>query len=199
MTPTSTTLPFLIGRTYDAEMASDGESRYGHYVREAVTTDRYPWDLDDDADRRHEFAALAWRAATPPVMAPGYVRYHHLISDARVYRSSWDGTLAASVSVLTPPPATLAQLRGWQSWQIELRDGNHVPIEPSEREIVRRSPHITGYALTTTVLEFALHDVVLPEIPAAPASPAVARTAAVAVGALVGALNDIVTPVIDAL
>lgn len=121
MTPTSTTLPFLIGRTYDAEMASDGDSRYGHYVREAAANDRYAWDLDGEDDRRRQFAALAWRAATGPVMAPGYVRYHHLISGASVRRSNWDGTLVASVSLLTPPPAALARLRQWRDWPTELQ------------------------------------------------------------------------------
>lgn len=199
MTPTSTTLPFFIERTYDQEMASDGESRYGHYAREAAAGDHYAWDLDDDDDRRHAFAALAWRAATGPVMAPGYVRYHHLISGASVFRSSWDGTLTASVELRTPPPAGLAKMTRWRDWPTELRDGEYVPVAPYEEQVVRRSDFYAGYALTTVQLAFPLHDVVLPELPSAPDSPAVARTAAVAVGSLVGALNDVVTPVIDSL
>ncbi|MEU8347685.1 hypothetical protein AB0C74_38810 [Spirillospora sp. NPDC048832] len=199
MTPTSTTLPFFIERTYDAEMASDGESRYGHYAREAFSTDHYAWDLDEDEDRRRAFAATAWRAATGPVMAPGYVRYHRLISGASVARSHWDGTLTASVDLRTPPPAGLAKMTRWQGWPTELGEEGYIPVEPSEQQVARRSAICDGYALTTVTLAFALHDVALPALPSAPDSPAVARTAAVAVGSLVGALNDVVTPVIDGL
>lgn len=60
-----------------------------------------------------------------------------------------------------------------------------------------RSDFYAGYALTTVTLAFALHDLALPDPPPTPDSPALAHTAAVAVGSLVGALNDVVTPVID--
>jgi hypothetical protein len=200
MTATSTTLPFVIGRSYDEEMASDGESRYGAYVRDAVAADRYAWDMDHDEDRRHEFAALAWRNATGPVMSPGYVRYHHRIRGARVYRSGWDGALLASVTVATPPPAAIARLGTWSDWPTELSGGQYIPVDPYEEQIGNSAKYRgTGYALTAVHLEFPLPDVALPALPSSPDSPAVARTAAVAVGALVGALNDIVTPVIDAL
>lgn len=188
------TLPFVIGRDYDEEMASDAESRFAAYVRDAVARDRYPWETGSTS-AAYEFADLAWRAATPPVMAPGYVRYHHRIRSARVYRSQWDGTLLASVAVATPPPAAIARLRGWGDWPTERQgDGEYAPVDPYEQQIGRR-----GYALTVTHLEFPLPDVALPALPSSPDSPAVARTAAVAVGALVGALNDAVSPVIDAL
>ena len=35
------TLPFYIDRDYDDDRASDGVSRYGHYVREAAARNRY--------------------------------------------------------------------------------------------------------------------------------------------------------------
>ncbi|MDA8368938.1 MAG: hypothetical protein M0026_03610 [Nocardiopsaceae bacterium] len=190
---TTTALPFHVGRDYDAEMASDGHSRFGHYVREAVAADRDPWDSDDG---RAEWAALVWRAATPPVMAPGYVRYHHLIQGARLYRSQWDGALLASVSIATPPPAPLTRLRDWHGWPTELSGGEYVPVDPSERQV---SEARGGFLLTVTELAFALPETVLPALPATPDAPGLAHDAAVAVGALVGALNDAVSPVIEAL
>ncbi|XVQ06625.1 hypothetical protein ACQP1W_28685 [Spirillospora sp. CA-255316] len=39
MTSSTTTLPFVIARSHDEEMAGDGESRYGRYVRKAVIAD----------------------------------------------------------------------------------------------------------------------------------------------------------------
>ncbi|MCO6011723.1 hypothetical protein NE236_42935 [Actinoallomurus purpureus] len=196
MSVTSAILPFQIGRDYDQAHASDGESRFGAYVRDAAASNSYAWDLQDAADQRHEFAHLAWMAATPPVMAPGYVRYHHLIKGAHVYRSQWDGSLLASVTLATPPPAALARLRGWQGWPRELSGSEYVPVEPYEEQIGRAASG--GYLLTTTEMAFPLA-ASLPDIPDAPDAPDLAHTAAVAVGALVGALNDVVSPVLDAL
>lgn len=186
-------LPFVIGRDYDTEMASDGHSRYGAYIREAAARDTYAWDLDDG---RAEWSAMAWRAATPPVMAPGYVRYHHLIQGARVYRSDWDGSLLAAVSLATPPPAPLASLRGWRDWPTERSGGEYVPVAPYEEQIGKATGG--GYILTTADLVFPL-GVPLPGLPAAPDAPDLAHRAAEAVGVLVGALNDVVSPIIDAL
>ncbi|MFG1858934.1 hypothetical protein ACGFJT_44365 [Actinomadura geliboluensis] len=198
MTPTSTTLPFFIERTYDVEMASDGESRYGVYARQIAVGDPGPWDMAGE-DGRHAFASMAWRAATGPVMSPGYVRYHPLISGANVFRSHWDGSLAATVELRTPPPAGLARMHRWRSWPTESNGDEYVPVSPSEQDVARRSDLSAGYALTTVTLAFALHDLALPDPPPTPDSPALAHTAAVAVGSLVGALNDVVTPVIDGL
>ncbi|MFD9692332.1 hypothetical protein ACFWXO_41965, partial [Kitasatospora sp. NPDC059088] len=55
---------------YDRERASDGRSRYGAYL--AARADQL---LDDGAPMdAASFAVAAWRIATSPVMAPGYVR-----------------------------------------------------------------------------------------------------------------------------
>jgi hypothetical protein len=190
--------PFTIDRDYDRAQASDGVSRYGHYIRDAVAADHsHVWDYENETDRRHAFAALAWRTATGPVMAPGYVRYHHLILGARVYRSSWNGALLASVQLATPPPAALARLRQWADWPTELRGENYVPVEPYEQQIGERLDYRTGYALTIVNLEFGLHDVALPDAPPASDLPSVVRTADGTVAALASALNVIVAPVLD--
>jgi hypothetical protein len=196
-----TTLPFHIGRQYDEDRASDGVTRFGVYAREAFAADTYPWDLDEDADRR--IASIAWRAATPPVMAPGYVRYHHLITGASISRSGWDGTLNGYVTLVTPPPAAIATMRRWRDWEHELEGDRYRPVGPYEEQIsaIAQLDYAVGYALTTVELVFPLPAAAaaLPAIPASPDAPDLAHVAAVAVGVLVGALNDLITPVIEAL
>ncbi|MGW4897134.1 hypothetical protein ACWEQL_33460 [Kitasatospora sp. NPDC004240] len=59
----------VIDDTYDRERASDGRSRYGAYL--AARTDQL---LDDGAPMdAASFAVAAWRIASGPVMAPGYL------------------------------------------------------------------------------------------------------------------------------
>src|SRR5260370_27485119 len=64
---------FRIDREHDRLAATDGVSRYGHYVR-----DRIPggfaecWDGTFETRLAERFAALAWRTATGPVMSPPY-------------------------------------------------------------------------------------------------------------------------------
>lgn len=166
---TTTTLPLRIERTYDQEMASDGRSRYGHYVRDQAAAEAGLWDLPDP-DRRTEFAALAWRAAVGPVMSPGYVAYHPLISRTALHRSPWDGTLTAQADLRTAPPPGLARLPGWWTWP-----GGSRPVEPTERDLATVS---AGYALTTVTLAFPLRGLALPDPPPGPDSPALAATAA---------------------
>jgi hypothetical protein len=194
------TLPFRIGRDYNDDRGGDGVSRYGRYVREAALGDRHAWDLDDEDERRAEFAGLAWRAATPPAMSPGYVRCHHLITGSRVYRGDEDGSLLASVTVATPPPSDLARLHDWRDWPVEMEgNGRYVPVPPYDTQVGKASPG--GYLLTTCQLVFALPSAAaaLPVLPASPQAADLAHAAATAVGVLVGALNDAVAPVLDAL
>ncbi|WP_433474980.1 hypothetical protein ACQPZP_40935 [Spirillospora sp. CA-142024] len=191
-------VPFTVDHAYDRARASDGVSRYGHYLREAVAADHgLVWGFEDETDRQHAFAALAWRTATGPVMAPGYVRYHHLILGAEVYRSSWDGALLASVQLATSPPAGLARMRQWADWPTELRGEHYVPVGPYEQQIGHRSDYQTGYALTTVSLEFGLHDVMLPPPPATPTSRGAVYVGRDTIEALVEALNIVVAPILD--
>ncbi|MFJ9697396.1 hypothetical protein [Kitasatospora sp. NPDC101183] len=53
----------------DRETASDGHSRYGAYLAKSAECFHY----DGEPLPTAEFAVIAWRTATTPVMAPGYV------------------------------------------------------------------------------------------------------------------------------
>jgi len=132
---------FWIDRDYDRAHASDGISRYGAYLRDAIFE---PWT---DHDQAVEWAAFAWRRATSPVMSPGYVRYHPAVLGARLERSGWDGSLAGGVTVVSAwpeeiKPAAARSVRlgdrdaYWQDWPTEYRGGDTVSYcEPSEADV----------------------------------------------------------------
>ena len=91
------------------------------------------------------FTAEAWRIATGPIMAPGYL----CIGDGRVMsvgceRNPWDGGLLADIVVAVPRPDALAGVRGYGGWQIDAR-GTYQG--PTDEALSRR-----GAMLTTTRL-----------------------------------------------
>ncbi|RCW45134.1 hypothetical protein DFQ14_10398 [Halopolyspora algeriensis] len=102
---------FTPGERYDRDHASDGESRYGAYLRRTLAADGKP------TSNPLEFAAAAWRTARPPVMSPGYVTAH---PDVSATEASWDydGRLSIRAEVITEVPRELARsLRGsWSGW-----------------------------------------------------------------------------------
>ncbi|WP_329488547.1 hypothetical protein OG618_18130 [Kitasatospora sp. NBC_01246] len=66
----------------DREQASDGRSRYGAYLAQHAD------DFHEGGQPLHpvEFAIAAWRTATVPVMAPGYVAVRPDVYPLDVYR-----------------------------------------------------------------------------------------------------------------
>ena len=190
------TSAFWIDYGYDADHASDGISRYGAYLRDATFE---PWT---DHDQAVEWAAFAWRRATGPVMSPGYVRYHPQVLAAQLERSSWDGSLAAAVTLISSRPGELKtpQARGlklggrqayWQDWPIECLGDTASYHEPSEADIADRP-----YLLATVSLQFTVPSAALPEPPATSAALLSAGQQAVAV--VVAELNRTVGPVLAA-
>jgi hypothetical protein len=194
MRPTATA--FWVDRDYDRAHASDGISRYGAYLRDAAFE---PWT---DHDHVVEWAAFAWRRGTGPVMSPGYVRYHPRVLAAQLERSSWDGSLAAAVTVISSWPEELKTrlARGlklgdrdafWQDWPIECLGDTVSYYEPSEADVAARP-----YLLATARLQFTVPSAALPDPPATSAVLLSAGQQAVAV--VVAELNRIVRPVLVA-
>jgi hypothetical protein len=132
----------------------------------------------------------AWETATPPVMAPGYVRRQPVIRRAKVARQQDGAPLSGIVDIAAPWPAPLAQSRGWQDWPADSRDAGY--FDPADDGMIagRR------LMLTTVRLEFPLA-VDLMNAPLGPHDAAVIAHDVVA--ALVAAMNAAVTPVIGAL
>jgi hypothetical protein len=194
MSPTATA--FWVDRDYDRAHASDGISRYGAYLRDVAFE---PWT---DHDQAVEWAAFAWRRGTGPVMSPGYVRYHPRVLAAQLERSSWDGSLAAAVTLISsrpeelkPPQAPGLKLGDrdayWQDWPIECLGGTVSYYEPSEADVAARP-----YLLATVSLQFTVPSAALPDPPAT--SAALLSAGQQAVEVVVAELNRTVGPVLAA-
>ncbi|WP_433604336.1 hypothetical protein ACQP2P_24365 [Dactylosporangium sp. CA-139114] len=143
------------------------------------------------------FACTAWTFATPPILDPGYVRWHRRVLSATCGRNPFDGGLTARVELVSPLPAELTTTRawwrdrGWRGWP-ELF-GQFV--QPTDRDL-SRYPHVR----TTLLIEAPLPLEGLPETPDADAAPQdVVAAAARAVTVLVRDLSELVGPVVQQL
>ena len=140
------------------------------------------------------FACAAWSLATPPLLDPGYVRWHRRVLSATCSRNPFDGGLTARVELVSPLPAELTTTRawwrdrGWRGWP-ELF-GQFV--QPTHHDL-SRNPHVR----TTLLIEAPLPLDGLPE--AAEQDAGVEAAAERAVTVLVRDLGDLVGPVLQQL
>ncbi|TQS41999.1 hypothetical protein [Cryptosporangium phraense] len=158
-----------------------------------------------------EFAAAAWRIATPPLATPSYVRWHRRVLSAEVVRNSWDGTLIGRVQVVTPPPFDVGRLprvtsdtpptspfgddhvkQGegiWRNWANTFGQF----VAPTDRDIAR-GPFLRASALVEAPLPLA-------GLPPAPEGPldGFEEDAARAVTVLARGLDRILSPIVTAL
>jgi len=82
---------------YDLEYSSSGDGRLATYLRDH--RDRmFEENRDDDV----RVLAWAWGVATPPVMAPGYIRIRPDLFSLRLGREEWDGELFAEARFPIP-------------------------------------------------------------------------------------------------
>ena len=196
---------FWIDHDHDHSAASDGVSRYGHYVRDRIP-DGFAecWDGTFETRLAERFAVLAWRTATGPVMSPPYAHRRPPVLSARVELDS-DGDspgLIATVSIASPWPQGFGRGhvgdRSWWPWPREhsFTADLDYPRDPYGDEVTKGE----YYALASLQLMFP---VPLPLLPAAPAAGhqrgEVEQTARVAVAALAAELNRVVCPVVAAL
>jgi hypothetical protein len=190
---------FRIDYEYDSgEADRAGGSRFLNYVRLNQGWFDGCWALDDP---RADFAATAWRIATAPVMAPGYVRTHPRILTAELQRSDWDSKLLARADLITPAPQALRQSsergggRWWRDWPAESLIGREAYYEPGGREL-RDDP----YMLPSVSLRWALPDHAVLDPPAGnPTLTELQHAAKHCVVALVAELNRTINPVLAQL
>ena len=159
------------------------------------------WDSTPDEALPVRFAAQAWRVATSPIMAPGYVRLHARVLSARLECNYSDGSLAGNIELITPWPQALrrsidwmqqADCGWWHDWPTGISD---IFSEPGDEDLCRRP-----YLLASAALRFTVPGGQLPLPPTGePAVVEVIQLASQAVAVLAAELNRIVGPVIETL
>ncbi|MFH8805216.1 hypothetical protein ACH4F6_37700 [Streptomyces sp. NPDC017936] len=123
-----------VDRSYDLERASDGFSRFGEYLRLNASLFRDAW-RDEPAPVKDpaEFAVHAWRVATSPVMAPGYVRCRPDLHGVTLHRDDYDHALYAEVRVPLRHHHLYAGEKkfpyAWQDWEAERYDAPFPELE----------------------------------------------------------------------
>jgi hypothetical protein len=183
---------FWVDEQFDREHARRGGSRYDETLRSRVGEFDDAWG--DIAPVT--FAATAWLLAT--TLSPGYVRWHRRVVSAVCSRSPWDGSLIASVTLVSAWPAELTWTRqwgrdrGWRDWPQVF--GQYVHPSPQD--------HTRGPYLRSMLLAEA--PVPIDGLPAAPEGPddpnrELVSSARRAVTVLVRELNEILTPMIQQL
>src|SRR5262249_50987431 len=148
----------------------------------------------DDDDPSVEFARIAWRIATGPVMAPPLVRCHPRVLGARVGRSGWSDEMLADIRLACPRPQPLevAATVGGVYWRAHRRTWDDAFAGVGEDDLVG-----DAYLLTEVRLLWQLPVGTLPVIGEVPTSIRALFGAAVeCLTVLVGALNRDVGPVI---
>jgi hypothetical protein len=141
------------------------------------------------------FACTAWRLATPPVAVPGFIRCHQRVLTARCEQNTWDGSLIARVSVVSPLPSALSASkawwhdRGWQEWPQVFGQF----VEPAQRDLAK-------YPFIRPVLHLDV-PVPLEGLPVTPEGPdeALVSTAQSALVSVMRELNRFLAPVIAQL
>jgi hypothetical protein len=122
---------------YDEDQASDRQSRYDVYLRQGARMfeDDDTGGIVTDPVR---FAAAALQIASPPIMAPGLVRYHERVLTVRGERDDWDGeNLLVAVDLVSAWPAAAERdlaAAGWDRWRRDMAFGGwHSPQNETGR------------------------------------------------------------------
>lgn len=124
-----------VDEVYDREMASDGGSRYGAYLRRS----RLLAGADEEPLDAVEFAAEAWRIACSPVMSPGYVRTAEEIYAVECRRGLDEpDALVVETDLRLPHTRTIPggkRLLGWRDWCRARLSGDEATFltEPDEQ------------------------------------------------------------------
>lgn len=188
------TAPFWFDWDYDRSHADTGtRSRYGNYLYQRESEFREIWADDPTVD----FAALAWRIATGPILVPPLVCSHRRVMGASVQRSNWDGEMVADVTVVSSRPQSLANAKTADgNYYRDYRIGAWDEYEGiDEQDLTRNS-----YLLTNVRLLWQLPAGTLSTIKEVPASSdELFRRAVECLEVLVSALNREVAPVIAQL
>lgn len=172
----------------DNESASDGESRYGAYLR----IHAHQFHIDDELTLDPaEFATTAFTIAVSPLMSPGYVLAHRRVIDLSVH---WDDDRRAAIAVsfVSALPDVVARTidSAWAGWHRDSWGGEPRWLEHDDND--------RPVALPTLLTRIPVPVNDLPKPVYRHRQPDVA-TAQQAVRTLVTELNTKLAPVLDAL
>lgn len=141
-----------VDKGYDRERASDGFSRFGEYLRLNANLFRDAWE-DEPAPVKDpaEFAVHAWRVATSPVMAPGYVQWRPDLHGVTLHRDEYDHALYAEVRVpLRHGHLYVGEKRfpyAWQDWSPESGGYSSIGYEGLEEPHETKQPAVLASAV----------------------------------------------------
>lgn len=184
MTWAESHLACAVDDTYDREMASDGQSRFGAYLRQRAGSFG---DIQDDVLR---VALTAWRIAQSPIMAPGYVRWHPRVVNTDEH---WDdeGRAGLTVQMAAPLPPPVIQSIGYWRWQGWERYGwQQRWVEPYDND--------RPAAFTTLAVRLPIDPDLLPTPTFRHGIPTL-QTARHAIRCLCRIANETLTPILAAL
>lgn len=192
---------FRVDREYDREHASNGVTRFGTYIlRSSPVTACWDGTFLDDEDRARAqwFAVAAWETASPPVMSPPYLHHHPRVRAASLASQTQARvSLVGRAELVAPWPAPLAASgdwklgRPWRNWPVERYLDTERYYDLADDGMIE-----DRYLLASIKVEFPL-EVDLPPAPSGPDEAAALAGGVISV--LVTAMNDVVTPVLEAL
>jgi hypothetical protein len=141
---------------YDTRYASDGESRYGAYLRQAAH--RFV-DLDEPIRDAGLFAATAFEIGCSPIMSPPYVHTHPRAVSV-VPHGDEDGRRALTVMLAIEVPTDTQVLlpRGWRGWQHPREDEHWYEPWDNDRPAVTTTLTVRVPFPPTTVLPEPVYD-----------------------------------------
>ena len=178
---------------YDRESVSNPEAgRFGAYLDQH--TDPSLWqDWNEGVHAARAFAQAVWHIATPPIMAPGYVRLRPDLTAARLeWSADGDQHLYAEVEV----PLRHGNLkhgapyrfRDWTRPRHALGENGYAPVAEPDGP--------TAALLTTTTIRLAADDWTLPTPPTETSGLYLWETAREAVDVIAEQINRLAGPVV---
>ncbi|MQY06427.1 hypothetical protein [Actinomadura macrotermitis] len=182
---------FWLDTRYDREAGRDAAGRYAEMLAANIAEFDGTWgDIAPVG-----FACAAWRVATPPISSPGLVRWHRRVLSASCVRNTWDGSMTARVTLVSPLPEPLTanrtwwRDRGWQGWPEIFGQF----VEPAQQDLAK-APHVRATLLVDAPLP-------LEGLPAAPDGPDddPADAAHRALAVMVAGLNELLSPLVAQL
>lgn len=183
---------FTFDESYDREMASDGRSRYGAYLRQHTRS--FTWDDGQVTTDAATFVRHAWEIAQSPIMSPAFLGWDEpRLQSVDCTFGDDDGGLVAVAKLAVPRPQALEGLSGFQDWDRGGSFGDGGYYTPEDRSLGRRPA-----LLTSTLLRIAVPPGVLYEPVDAPEQLTV-RDAKQALRFLADFLEGQLRPILDAL